>query len=218
MPTQQYPYNQNVPTPPGWENWYQPSPTGLETWAQNPLQLETYWALNQMLPQMGRYDVSQLAGRLYGAAGGAEGPFAGYTGAPAASYQRGEPIAPRADEFATLQQARGIIQGSGMGPGLRDWAVSLIDMAMDLTNQATTGYANFPRTRMQQAQLQSQLELALANPPISEEDPNRMIAQDLADWLSRLILPTRARPMPGMLQMTPYQRQGYGILPNPQWY
>ena len=167
------------------------------------------YVLNWLAPQFGVEDIGDVARHLYTAAGGAEGPFAGYLGAQPGALTREQQRIPRADEFGALSRAREAIQAADLEPGTRDWIQGALDMGLDLTREGVTG--RFQRTREQQIRLESDLEVYLSAPPTQE-------ASQWAQWLSRLILPTAMYPRPGAISYAPGRRQGYSLLPNPRFY
>lgn len=218
--------------------WYQYTPSGAMADWQTEL-LESYRTLNRLLPHFGLYDVPEMARTLSTAFGGAEGPFAGYTEAPSPtgySYGgfrqglgetiRGGPAAgqyrlqrgprPTRTEEGVLSEAQQIVMESALDPDLRAWIQGALDMALDLTRSAEPE-SYFARTREEQLRLQQGLESYLGSLPEKDGYPIEG-AEEWSGWLSRLILPTRLRPLPGGMSVTPGYRQGYSIIPNPQWY
>lgn len=185
--------------------WYRGQPTGLEDWAAGQ-QLGLLRLLNELLPYFGTEDIPDVARYLYGAIGGSEGPFAGYLGATGFAAPQG---VPRESDWSMLQRARLVTERAGLEPGTRDWIMGAIDMGLDLTRRAPG--ERFQRTREQQLRLEQQLEQYLSAPPSDEARP-------WAQWLGRLVLPTRMYPQPGAVSYTPGTRRGYTILPNPRFY
>lgn len=202
------------------EGWYTQTPSGLEDWAAGN-ELALLRLINNLIPSMGIEDISTAARYLYTATGGAQGPFAAYANVPTAGYPDGwrrqedwqqYRQTPRLSEYTALQEARSVVEGAGLDAGTRDWILGAIDLGQDLTRPSGLGERpSFARTREQQIRLESELESYLQAAPTEEARP-------WAQWLSRLILPTRVSPMPGAISYTPGTRQGYSILPNPRFY